>query len=216
MWLVCLQSVSRGGCWDLATSSEALLQNLGGGPNLWYCCHPLPGPSGSRSRLQPCLVWNSAGSVRNSPGEQVRRAGQQCAGAEEPADPGVVPGGWGGGRVAGGGVLLRRSCPPRDSFPGPEIPGRSESTAFQAPVVVGVHLGDCRDSGLGGLDYQGLGLPLSFPIFTFTLPDICQSQGLWFCRVVPGALVISLGLSFLQPFLRRWGVLALSATSARE
>jgi hypothetical protein len=27
----------------------------------------------------------------------VRRAGQQCAGAEEPADPGVVPGGWGGG-----------------------------------------------------------------------------------------------------------------------
>lgn len=102
MWLVCLQSVSRGGCWDLATSSEALLQNLGGGPNLWYCCHPLPGPSGSRSRLQPCLVWNSAGSVRNSPGEQVRRAGQQCAGAEEPADPGVVPGGWGEGEGGGG------------------------------------------------------------------------------------------------------------------
>lgn len=124
-------------------------------------------------------------------------------------------------------MSLRGRCPSPDELstegqlPGPEAPGRSESTASQAPVVVGVHLGDCRirDSaermpGLGGLDYPGLGLPLSLPAFTFTSPNICQARGLWFWRVVPGALVISLGLSFLQPFLGRRGVLALSATSA--
>lgn len=114
-------------------------------------------------------------------------------------------------------LSLRGRCPSPEELstegqlPGPEAPGRSESTASQAPVVVvGVHLGDCgirdlasRMPGLGGLDYQGLGLPLSLPAFTFTLPNICQAQGPWFWLVVPGALIISLGLSFLQPFLGR-------------
>lgn len=62
--------------------------------------------------------------------------------AEAPADPGVVPLGeafFSGGAVHGG-----------------EAPGSSESTASQAPVVVGVHLGDCGIQLQGCLGWEGL------------------------------------------------------------
>lgn len=210
MWLVCLQSVSRGGCWDLATSSEALLQNLGGGPQPLVLLPPPPWPF-RLTQPPPALLGVEQ---RRFGAEQPRRAGEK---------------GWVAVRwreslkrrrtqalSLGGGVLLRRSCPQRDSSQAQRL---GTLRVYSVPRISSrrgtsrrLRGFGCKDAGLRGLGtYLTPYLP---PAFTSTLPNVCQARGLWFCRVLPGALVISLGLSFLQPFLGRRGVLALSATSA--
>lgn len=79
MWLVCLQSVSPGGCWDLARSSsvisrrESLLQNLGGGPQPLALLPPPPW-SFWLTQQPPALLGVEQ---RRFGAEQPRRAGEK-------------------------------------------------------------------------------------------------------------------------------------------
>lgn len=80
----------------------------------------------------------------------MRRTGQWCAGAPElrrPRTQELSP--W-------GRCSFPEELSTEGQLPGLEAPGSSESTASQAPVVVGVHLGDCGIQLQGCLGWEGL------------------------------------------------------------